>query len=49
MLLREAWGAYDPDRIARSITRQLQRNELSRLYHWRGKKLLAPSRLEQRT
>jgi hypothetical protein len=49
MLLREAWGLDDPARMARSMTRQLKRNEASRLYHWRKKGLLAPSRQELRT
>ena len=49
MLLREAWGLDDPARLAHSMTRQLQRNEESRFYHWSNKGLLAPSRQEQRT
>lgn len=47
-----AWMLRDPEekpaRIARFITRQLQRNEESRWYHWMKLKLLPPRRLQMR-
>ena len=35
MLLHEACGGANPDRVARERTRRLQRSALARLYHWK--------------
>jgi len=45
LLLEAARGAFDPERIARHVNRQLRRNEEARFYHWHKQKLFAPKRL----
>src|SRR4051812_19120597 len=46
LLLDEARGPFDADRIARHTQRQSTRNELARFYHWKRRNLLAPKRLK---
>jgi SRSO17 transposase len=48
LLLHEACGVFDPDRVARLCTRRLQRTAQARLYHWRSQRRLAPCRIHQR-
>jgi len=48
LLIREATGSYDTDRIARSCTRLAERSALARFYAWRQRRLLAPLRVNQR-
>ena len=45
LLIDEARGPFDADRIARQTQRQTTRNELARFYHWKRRNLLAPKRL----
>jgi SRSO17 transposase len=45
LLIAEARGGYDPERVARAVSRRLRRNELARFYHWKRRNLLAPKRL----
>jgi SRSO17 transposase len=45
LLIDEARGPFDADRIARLTQRQTTRNELARFYHWKRRNLLAPIRL----
>jgi SRSO17 transposase len=45
LLIEEARGPFDADRIARHTQRQTTRNELARFYHWKRRNLLAPKRL----
>lgn len=46
LLMDEARGPFDADRIARHTQRQTSRNELARFYHWKRRNLLAPRRLK---
>jgi SRSO17 transposase len=48
LLLREAIGSYDPERIARCCTRLAQRSALARFYAWKQRGRLAPLRVNQR-
>jgi hypothetical protein len=45
MLLHEALGCDKPERLRRTMTRRLQRNEQARLYHWKSRNRLAPTRV----
>lgn len=45
MILHEACGCADLERIVRERTRRLQRNELARFYHWKKHNLLAPLKI----
>jgi SRSO17 transposase len=47
-MLHQAFCSSDADRIARSCTRRLRRNEQARYYHWKERKQLAPLRINQR-
>jgi SRSO17 transposase len=48
LLLREAVGHYDPERIARCCTRRTTRVALARFYAWKKRGRLAPLRVNQR-
>ena len=48
LLLREAVGHYDPERIARCCTRRTTRVALARFYAWKRRGRLAPLRVNQR-
>jgi SRSO17 transposase len=47
MLLHEAAGCYDPERVARECTRRLERTALARFYRWKQRNRLAPLRIMQ--
>ena len=48
LLLRQAVGSYDPERIARRITRLAERTAMARFYAWKTRGRMAPLRVNQR-
>ena len=45
IILHEACGCAELERVARERTRRLQRNEMARFYHWKKHNLLAPLKI----
>jgi hypothetical protein len=48
LLLHEACGGYDPERVARLCTRRLRRTAQARFYYWKKRRRLAPLRVNAR-